>query len=124
MDTTFAAAVSVRCDHTSVDSGHFADADDRAPFDWGLILSSQSKVATKEKYQSYKAESCYDFFFQYILLFLLPAYSLAVLFHFVWVKNENGGEGLSDIGGFRPNLTQPSRVVLRGNPTEADPKTV
>jgi hypothetical protein len=33
-------------------------------------------------------------------------------------------EGLSDIGGFRPNLSQPSRIVLRMNLTESDGEDV
>ena len=34
-------------------------------------------------------------------------------------------KGLNDIGGFRPNLTQPSlKVVLRGDLTESDGEDV
>jgi hypothetical protein len=33
-------------------------------------------------------------------------------------------KGWSDIGGFRPNLTQPSRIVFRGNLTESDGEDV
>jgi hypothetical protein len=31
---------------------------------------------------------------------------------------------LNDIGGFRPDLTQPSRIVLRGNLAETDSEDI
>jgi hypothetical protein len=34
------------------------------------------------------------------------------------------GKSWSDIGGFRPNLTQPSRIVLQGNLTKSDGEDV